>query len=410
MKCSKCGKEVALGDIYCSQCGSEIQIVPDYNVFGDDFSDVIQQKEQNRNIDTKSAEEEKKELEKQREIEQKVKEAKKKNMIILCVSLGVIALIALILIISIVITSNSNKKSFNYNFSMAEECFENDMLDDALIYADLALKADSDNVYAGLLKAEILGEQKKFEDAIEVLYDVIEYHPSNIRAYNLIIHYCMEISDHDAIKELAKDVEDDKVAELFSDYIADTPTFSHKPGNYGDEITLTLSTKSNSIIYYTIDGTSPFNNGVLYTDEILLTEGVTTIRAYATNEHGIVSDEVEGTYVVSLSLPDKPEATVPSGTYKEAQIITIYVPVGWTAYYTWDGTVPTEESNIYTEPFEMIAGNNVLSIIFINDEEPHKMSDVAYYNYIYYPDDESQGNQDEEVGDNQDDEGEDDNE
>ena len=169
------------------------------------------------------------------------------------------------------------------------------------------------------------------------------------------------------------------------------------------EISLSITTDSESIIYYTTNGTSPKNNGILYTDEILLTEGVTTVRAYATNEHGVMSEEIEATYIIAISLPDKPEATVPSGTYKEAQLITIYVPVGWTAYYTWDGTIPTLESNVYTEPFEMIEGNNVLAIIFINDQENHKVSDIAYYNYIYYPEESEGTSGDSDAGSEEDD-------
>lgn len=394
MKCSKCGKEVSLGDVYCSQCGTEIQIVPDYNVFGDDFSNVIQKKENERIAEAKTAEEEKKEAQKDKELkelEQKVREAKRKNTIILSVSLGVIALIAVVLIISIFITTNKNSKSFNYNYSMAQDYFTNGMLNEALEYADYALKADEDNVYAGILKAEILGEQKNYEAAIDVLETVISYHPSNNKAYNLLIKYCVEISDFDTIAEYAEAVkEKQELYGLFKDYIVEVPEFSVKAGSYNKEISLSITTDSESIIYYTTNGTSPKNNGILYTDEILLTEGVTTVRAYATNEHGVMSEEIEATYIIAISLPDKPEATVPSGTYKEAQLITIYVPVGWTAYYTWDGTIPTLESNVYTEPFEMIEGNNVLAIIFINDQENHKVSDIAYYNYIYYPE-ESEG-------------------
>ena len=399
MKCSKCGKTVALGDVYCSQCGTEIQIVPDYNVFGDDFSDVIGQKETNRNAEIKAAEEEKRELEreKEREREQKAKEIKKKNIIILSVSLGVIALIAIVLIISIFITSKKNSKSFNYNYSLAQEYFDNEMYTEALQYVNNALDADEDNVYAGVLKAEILGKQTKFKDAIAVLRTVINYHPDNLKAYSLIIEYCVESSDFKTITELAEEVKDNKTLyAMFKDYLATAPIFSHKPGNYNEEFELILSTNEDAVIYYTTDGTSPKNNGILYTNEIALQEGITTIRAYATNEHGVVSEEIEGTFIIAVSLPDKPEVTVPSGTYSEMQIITIYVPVGWSAYYTWDGSVPTLESFLYTEPFEMIEGNNVLSVIFINNEENHKMSEVAYFNYIFYPEDSEETTDNEE--------------
>lgn len=377
MKCSKCGKVVSLGDIYCSQCGSEIQIVPDFNVFGDDISDVIQQKENTRGNETK---EQKEEINKEQE--KKVKDNRKKNITILCISLGVISFIAIVLVASIFITSKKNSKSFNYNFSRAEEYYENGMLSEALEFVNYALNADSDNVYAGILKAEILEKQDKYDYAIEVLKDIIAAHPDNLKAYNLIIKYCIEISDYETIAELADKVKDEAIYALFEDYIAEAPKFSLKAGNYDQEKRLTITTNDEAIIYYTIDGTSPKNFGILYTDEIVLGEGVTTVRAYATNEHGVMSEEVEATYIIAVSLPDKPEVSVPSGTYTEVQKITIYVPVGWTAYYTWDDTIPSEESEKYTGPFDMINGNNVLRIVFIKDSEPHKRSEVAQYHYV----------------------------
>ncbi len=379
MRCSKCGKEVSIGDIFCSKCGSEIQIVPDYNVFGDEFSDVMQQSESYR------AQEEKENEEKMKAAEKKAKDNKRKNIAILCITLSVILFIAIALVITIFVTSGNNKKSFNYNFTKAEESLKSGNLSEALQYVNDALSADENNIYAGLLKAEILAEQDKYKESIRVLRDIIELYPDNLKAYNLIIEYCIEVSDYDTISELAESVKEQSIYALFEDYLADAPKFSIKAGNYDEVLTLTLTTSEGAQIYYTTDGTSPKNFGVLYTGEITLEEGMTTVRAYATNDFGVVSEEVEATYFIAVSLPDKPEVSVPSGTYTEEQLITIYVPVGWSAYYTWDDTTPTEESIKYEGPFEMIPGNNVLRIVFINDEEPHRQSEVAQYHYVYTP-------------------------
>ncbi len=37
MKCIYCGKELAEGELFCPACGKAVQIVPDYNVYDDDY-------------------------------------------------------------------------------------------------------------------------------------------------------------------------------------------------------------------------------------------------------------------------------------------------------------------------------------------------------------------------------------
>ena len=37
MKCIYCGEELKDGSLFCSKCGKEVQMVPDYNLFDDDY-------------------------------------------------------------------------------------------------------------------------------------------------------------------------------------------------------------------------------------------------------------------------------------------------------------------------------------------------------------------------------------
>ncbi|WP_029066741.1 zinc-ribbon domain-containing protein [Lachnobacterium bovis] len=37
MKCKKCGNDLQDGTIYCPKCGKEVQIVPDYNEFDEEY-------------------------------------------------------------------------------------------------------------------------------------------------------------------------------------------------------------------------------------------------------------------------------------------------------------------------------------------------------------------------------------
>ena len=48
--------------------------------------------------------------------------------------------------------------------------------------------------------------------------------------------------------------------------------------------------------------------------------------------------------------------------------VVITADEGCSIYYTWDGTDPTDTSARYTEPIEVPEGNNILSIIVVNDK------------------------------------------
>ena len=64
-------------------------------------------------------------------------------------------------------------------------------------------------------------------------------------------------------------------------------------------------------------------------------------------------------------------------------LITIQVPMDCAAYYTWDGSDPTEASLKYKEPLEMPQGNQVLSVILVNSVG--LKSCVYRVNYVYMP-------------------------
>ena len=56
------------------------------------------------------------------------------------------------------------------------------------------------------------------------------------------------------------------------------------------------------------------------------------------------------------------------GTFTDKTMISIQVPSGAKAYYTWDGTDPTENGTQYTEPFPVIPGSSILSVVIIDSK------------------------------------------
>ena len=41
MKCIYCGNELKEGSLFCPYCGKEVQIVPDYNIYDDDYDEQL---------------------------------------------------------------------------------------------------------------------------------------------------------------------------------------------------------------------------------------------------------------------------------------------------------------------------------------------------------------------------------
>ena len=377
MKCKKCGADVKNGNVYCTSCGAEIQIVPDYNALDDDISNGWHSEE---TVERKRPPKKAEPVKQPEEVKKKPMDGKKKALIIVS---AFVAVVALVLGVSIAVSNHQKQNSFDYQYERAEEYKKNDLPDQALTAIDKALSIRRDDEDALLLKAEILGILKKDKEQINTLLHVTELYPKEEKAYRMLIDLYVQHQDYSAMQKLAQGVTEKPILALFDGYIPQAPVFKTEPGEYDKRIQVELTSDSNSQILFTIDGSDPIAKGMNYTQEIELDEGKTTIKAVATNEFGIFSEVVEGEYNISLLIPDRPEASLPSGTYTEKKTISITLQDGCTAYYTWDGSTPNASSTRYSGPFSMKEGNNVLSIVVINKK--NQMSDVARYNYIYYP-------------------------
>ncbi|MBQ7077625.1 MAG: chitobiase/beta-hexosaminidase C-terminal domain-containing protein [Lachnospiraceae bacterium] len=371
MVCKNCGAVIAENAVFCEKCGTKIVTIQDYSESEDVISDELLKA---HNKDREAA------ANKTR-LEQQKKDRQKKGIIIGFAS--AVILVALVLAISLVISNNKNNKSFTYQYGKAYDYFKNGLPDKALVSVNKALAIEPDNEDALMLLYSIYMEQGKEDKAIDALLTCINYNPTSYEAYTSIIDLYTKRGEFKEIEALASNVTDETMALLFRDILPKAPKLSVEEGKYDDEFELEIKADDSCIVYYTLDGSDPKENGIMYMDSIEIKVGETVLRVVATNEYGLYSEEVSAKYVVEFSIPDKPTVSIPSGTYEEAMMITIIVPSGCKAYYTWDGTTPNRSSILYQGPFEMIEGNNILSVIIINDKD--QSSDVARFNYIYYP-------------------------
>lgn len=375
MKCANCGAELKVGCVYCSVCGKEAQIVPDYNILEDDFLKSLLNEEEKG---TKKKEEEKKKSSKK-----ETPKKKKKSKMPLIIS-GIFVAIAIIAIIIVVVINNNHKNSFDYQYTQGIACEEQKDYTKAIDYFKHALTLDNDNKDVLLELAKIYEIQGDDTSEEATLLELIVLDTSNESAYQMLITLYDKNKEYDKITNLYENLKDSSLKSLFNDYIVVSPTFDPEAGDYDDYMTVSITKTNDDIIYYTTDGTDPIKYGDVYQNPLEIDkEGITTIQAVACDDRGIYSDIVSAKYNIKFVAPKSATVSPTSGSFTEAAGITINVPEGCNAYYTWDGTAPTAASAHYEGPIEMPEGNNVLAIIIIDKHD--LVSVVAKFNYIYMP-------------------------
>ena len=219
--------------------------------------------------------------------------------------------------------------------------------------------------------------------AVTVLEEVCKEQPDSKEAYQKLIQLYSERKDYEAIRVLCEQVDDAEILELFSEYIPEMPEFDTAEGIHTEPIKIEILAEENCKIYYTIDGTDPRQGLEFHTPISVEPDQGVHIRAIVKNNYNIYSEEVEGDFYVELMKPEVPKVTPSGGTFYNQQPISVEVPEGCKVYYTWGGTTPTTESRQYTEQIYLPEGNNILSLIVV--DEYGMTSDVLKCNYIYIP-------------------------
>lgn len=372
MKCANCGAELKVGCIYCSVCGHEAQFVPDYNVLEDDYL-------------KKLLEEETKEKQ-QPTAKKKVppKKPKKKKLWLIPVIILLLVLIGLGIAFAVKSSIRSKQEnSFSYQYNQGILAEKDKAYSKAEEYLNRALELEKEHTGAMMELAKVYEAQNKDTDEEAVLLQLLLLKPEDKEANEMLIGLYDKSQDYDKILAMYDKLKDTDLKKLFTDYLVLPPEFSEEAGDYDEEMSVALNAQSGCEIYYVIGNGDPITNGTRYQGEIELKEGETKISAVAKDSRGLYSDVVTAEYTITFKNPEPPTASPLSGSYSEAQVITVNVPEDCIVYYTWDGSTPCETSPRYEAPIEMPEGNNVLSLMAVNS---HGLgSRIAKYNYIYLP-------------------------
>ena len=375
MICSKCGAEIKEGCLFCPECGNEVVVVPDEDVLEDDYLKAILTNKQMP--DDKSDEKE--------DHQKKLDKRKLKLFIGISLSLVVFAIIVGIVIYVGIKTEKEHAVSYDYQVAKAQEAYMDGHIADAITYYKNAIALKEDEVDLRVRLASIYMNLTEYDEAMVLYLETIQIDPSNQESYKNLITIYEKREDTDSILALMDTVSDPDILELFSDYVVNKPIFSEESGTYENYLELELFSYGENKIYYTTDNSDPVLYGELYTEPILYTSpGKYVIRAVCVNEKNIYSDTVVKEYKVFVPAPKTPVITPDGGEFSEYTTVTITVPNGCSAYYTWDGSDPNVLSEMYIEPIPVPAGNNVLSVVIINNKTEQTSSIYRQY-FIYYP-------------------------
>ena len=446
MRCANCGNELKAGSLYCDVCGHPVQIVPDYNEF-DDYLDNLDGNDDRRTDGQKTAKpvsdrtirfdepvreqlhsagqwngqktdrmsqsvkqqvrqaqtgeqqsQTKQPCEKPQSDGQRAKRAQQKKIIIISAVVCAVAIVILIAAITRNV-SRSHDNSFDYQVKQAKAAYSAGNINSAVSYYEKALSIDSDNTDVRFALADIYMSKKDYDAALVLYHEIINIDPKSKEAYKKLISIYESKKDYDAIVALRESAKDASVLKLFADYTVSKPQFSKSSGKYGETIELSIDADSvfffffiflsidadsDSLLYFTDDSVDPGTRGERYYSPITLDkEGTYEITAVAVDDRGIKSEVASAKYEIEFEAPDAPEIDPDGGTFGAQTDITITVPENCKVYYTWDSSDPSAASTEYTAPIPVPEGNNVLSVIAI-DQNTGKCSDIYRSRFEFY--------------------------
>ena len=416
MKCIYCGKELQPDNVFCPHCGKAAQIVPDYSMYDDDYlKEVLTQENtlqsakpsqkhrqqgpgrdvtnNNRNNQQRQKGQGGASSDQSQNSSQREKEQKKKKVKIAAGIIGTgFVLIFAILVLFAAIRSNHNN-SFDYQMKLAEKATLKGDLDQAVSYYERAVELDPGSVDAKMALADIYMKKKDYDSAEPLYKVIIADDKKNRNAFKNLISIYESEEKTDKVMALSV-MADESLSDLFSDYQTDTPVFSLQSGTYDTPQMLELRSPKGYAIFYTMDGSDPRAKGARYSGPIELSENnrIYTIKAVCQNEKNINSEVVTKNYRIEIKAPDMPSVSPDGGNFETPVSVTVSVPNGCSAYYTWDGSTPNTGSSRYSGSIEVPEGNNILSVI-VYDRSTGQSSQVYRGNFIYYAQDTPQENE-----------------
>lgn len=373
MKCPHCGREMPDGCLLCEGCGEEIQIVPDFepeieNSITEALSTMVARQERAEAEEKTGLTEPEDAKKREKSLAGIIRRGPKAHIVLAVVILIMTAFISYILYLYHIHT-------VEYQINEAKKLAESGAYDQAVACLEAAYREYPEEARLLFLEADYYYLQKQDKDALLALRKIIDgeggqrYTEEDVEeAYGKMITIYANQEAYGQINELLRNCENERVISRFQSYMAMEPEFSYVEGSYAEVIPLKLSSNTSGTIYYTMDGTKPDKNSLVYTSPLFLETGEYTISAFFVNDYGIESEIVTKTYVINLAVPNAPEVELYSGEYTEATMIAVEAAEDCKTYYTTDESEPTADSVPYTGPIPMPLGRTLFKFVNISKE------------------------------------------
>ena len=139
-------------------------------------------------------------------------------------------------------------------------------------------------------------------------------------------------------------------------------------------------TTAGAAIHYTIDGTTPTINSLVYRAPLVVST-TTTVRAIATASGFSTSGVASATYTITAAkqATATPTFSLAAGMYTTAVTVVIVDPTpGATIHYTTNGATPTTSSPVYSGPFVANATTTVRAMALASTYNNSAISSAVY--------------------------------
>lgn len=249
---------------------------------------------------------------------------------------------------------------------------------EALYQRAIEKNGEKEDAYISL--AKLYHNQDQDDQADSLLQDAVNDHPDSIGVYRAAVEFYEDTEQTGKIAYIMSTCTNDQILTELKDYVAKIPEFSLDEDKVYDNVQeLTLSSEDKGTIYYTLDGSEATVDSIEYKEPIQLNkEGETTVRAIFVNRKGIASVEVQKTYTIQFPVADAPAVSPTTGQYSEAVSVEIQVPEGYTAYYTLDGTEPSDQSIQYTGAFAVYEDTELNVVLIDGNGKKSEMTTRKY--------------------------------
>jgi len=143
------------------------------------------------------------------------------------------------------------------------------------------------------------------------------------------------------------------------------PVFSPAAGTYQDSVQVTIDSDSvGATIRYTLDGSIPTQNSLLYSAPISISQ-TTDVKAIAYTSAANASSVSSARYVITTLSERAATPLISPDEMDQVSQVSVTITcatVGATIYYTLDGQNPSTESLVYTDPIIVSANGTVKAI------------------------------------------------